>query len=273
MEIKSKIEENITIQENNISSSSSVKSSGLGNTKVSSFNSDFPDFETYLKDLDKDKKEVCELSPQGEIPKAENPLITNNQEKEALKTLKTLEGKENIPVKINNTDDIRLFLRKKDGLRSFDNDTKINLDKFKKEDIDFFRTCLENPSMALNKLDNQNFQAVFSVQNQNNQVSYKSFDVSKGLFNLMEYSFKAQKPVRLDFNGNSSVILKMNNKGKLIAEFLSNDKAMEYILKSSIPNLKDKLDTEGITYEKISYKDNSENNDKKQRKEKNTNTY
>ena len=82
----------------------------------------------------------------------------------------------------------------------------------------------------------------------------------------MEYSFKSQKPVRLDFNGNSSVILKMNNNGKLIAEFISNDKAMEYALKSSIPNLKDKLDSEGIPYEEIFYKDNSKNNNKKQNK-------
>ncbi|OGH96384.1 MAG: hypothetical protein A2039_06695 [Candidatus Melainabacteria bacterium GWA2_34_9] len=257
MEIKSKIEENIPIQGNNISISENKR---LNSTNSFSFNTDLPDFEAYLQELDENKKTIAEeqQNVQAIIPQEKNT--------EALKTLKKLTEKENIPVKIDKIDDIKLFMRKKEGLRSLDNDININLDYFKKEDINFLRACLENPSMTLNNLNNQNFQAVFAVQNQNNQVSYKSFDVSKGLFNLIEYSFKAQKPVRLDFNGNSSVILKMHNDGKLIAEFISNDKAMEYILKSSIPGLKDKLDSEGIPYEEISYKDNSKNNNKRQNK-------
>ena len=261
MEIKSKIEENIPIQGNNISISGSKR---LNNTNSFSFNIDLPDFEAYLQELDENKKTIDE-----EQKNAQNNLqtvIPQEKNAEALKTLKKLAEKENIPVKINNIDDIKLFMRKKEGLRPLDKDININLEHFKKEDINFLRACLENPSMTLNNLNNQNFQAVFAVQNQNNQVSYKSFDVSKGLFNLIEYSFKAQKPVRLDFNGNFSVILKMHNDGKLIAEFISNDKAMEYVLKSSIPGLKDKLDAEGIAYEEISYKDNSKNNNKKQNK-------
>jgi len=250
MEIKSKIEENIPIQGNN----------RLNSTNSFSFNTDLPDFEAYLQELDEDKKIIAEEQQNVQA------LIPQEKNTEASKALKKLAEKENIPVKIDKIDDIKLFMRKKEGLKAFDKDININLDNFKKEDITFLRACLENPSMTLNNLNNQNFQAIFAVQNQNNQVSYKSFDVSKGLFNLIEYSFKAQKPVRLDFNGNSSVILKMHNDGKLIAEFISNDKAMEYILKSNIPGLKDKFDSEGIPYEAISYKDNSKNNDKRQNK-------
>jgi len=264
MEIKSKIEENIPIQGNNLSISENNRSN---NTKSFSFNTDLPDFEAYLQELDEDKTIITEEQNNIQV------LIPQEKNTEASNALKKLAEKENIPVKINNLNDIKLFMRKKEGLSPLDKDININLDNFKKEDINFLRTCLENPSMTLNNMNNQTFQAVFAVQNQNNQVSYKSFEVSKGLFNLIEYSFKTQKPVRLDFNGNSSVILKMHNDGKLIAEFISNDKAMEYILKSSIPGLKDKLDSEGIAYEEISYKDNSRNNDKRQRKEKDTNTY
>lgn len=255
MEIKSKIEETIPIQGNNRLNSSA---------RSSSFNSDVPDFEAYLQELDENKKNI----PDEQKNVQNNPQVMIPQEKntETVKTLKKLTEKENIPVKISNLEDIKLFLRKKGNLKSLDNDININLDNFKKKDIEFLRICLENPSITLNNLNTQNLQANFAVQNQNNQVSYKSFDVSKGLFNLIEYSFKAQKPVRLDFNGNSSVILKMNTDGKLIAEFISNDKAMEYILKSNIPGLRDKLDSEGIPYEEISYKDNSKNNDKRQNK-------
>ena len=251
MEIKSKIEETIPIQGNNRLSSSA---------RSSSFNSDVPDFEAYLQELDENKKNPAEEQNNVQV------MIPQEKNTEALKTLKKLTEKENIPVKISNIEEIKLFLRKKGNLKFLDNDININLDNFKKKDIEFFRTCLENPSITLNNLNTQNLQANFAVQNQNNEVSYKSFDISKGLFNLIDYSFKAQKPVRLDFNGNSSVILKMNIDGKLIAEFISNDKAMEYVLKSNIPGLRDKLDSEGIPYEEISYKDNSKNNDKRQNK-------
>ncbi|MEI8389737.1 MAG: hypothetical protein WCG23_07605 [bacterium] len=259
--IESKIEENIPIQVNNNKNQDNNRANGV---KSTSLNSKFSDFAAYLQKPDGNKKNTTD--EEKNILNNFQVLMPQEKNTEALKTLKKLSEKENILVKIHNIDAIKLFMRKKENLKSFDKDTVINLDNFKKKDIDFLRNCFENPSISLNNLNHQNFQANLTVQNQDNQVSYKSFDVSKGLFNLMEYSFKSQKPVRLDFNGNSSVILKMNNNGKLIAEFVSNDKAMEYALKSSIPNLKDKLDSEGIPYEEIFYKDNSKNNNKKQNK-------
>ena len=259
MEIKSKIEENIPIQGNNIQV---PENNSLNNTGNSSFNTGLPDFKACLKELDDDKNNINQIgnNSQNNV----QGLMQQQKNTEINKTLNKLTEKENIPVKIKNSDDIKLFMSKKGNFKFLDNDTKINFDSLKKKDIDFLRTSLENPNVTLNNLNFQNLQANLSVQNSSGQVSYKSLDVSKGLFSLIEYSFKAQKPVRLDFNGNSSVILKMNNDGKLIAEFISNDKAMEYVLKSSIPGLKDKLDAEGIPYEEILYKDNSKNENKKQ---------
>ena len=224
------------------------------------------DFEECLKELNTEpiqqSKPVSNTEQTLKQVQGDSLVQSDNNKKE---NLEKLSGKEKIPVKLSKIDDINLFGRKKELLKH-DKEFKFNLDHLRKEDINFLKTCLENPSITLNNLNPQNLQADFAVQNQGGQVSYKSFDVSKGLFNLMEYSFKTQKPVRLDFNGNSSVILKMNKDQKLVAEFISNDKAMEYVLKSSIPNLKNKLDSEGITYEEISYKDNSKNNNKRKNK-------
>jgi hypothetical protein len=224
------------------------------------------DFEACLKELDAEpiqqSKSVSNTEQTLKQVQGDSLVQSDNNKKE---NLEKLSEKEKISVKLSKIDDINLFGRKKELLKH-DKEFKFNLDHLRKEDINFLKTCLENPSITLNNLNPQNLQADFAVQNQGGQVSYKSFDVSKGLFNLMEYSFKTQKPVRLDFNGNSSVILKMNKDQKLVAEFISNDKAMEYVLKSSIPNLKNKLDSEGITYEEISYKDNSKNNNKRKNK-------
>lgn len=244
MKIESKTEKKMTALEKNINSA--------GN---SSYKSEFSDFDACIKELDEVNQN------------AENQTQVKTELNEKTKKVDLLKNSKKIPEKnrksfeFDKSDGINFFIHKNDFLK-FDNEIKVNANNLKKEDIVFLRTCLENPSIMLNA---QNLQADYAVQNQNGQVSYKSFDVSKGLFNLIENSFKAQKPVRLDFNGNSSVILKMNNDGKLIAEFMSTDKATEYLLKSSISNLKDKLDTKGIPYEEIFYKGNSQNKGKKQK--------
>lgn len=207
-------------------------------------------------------RKLAALSPKFSLQTDFEDCLKNvSQEKKGdmLKLLKKLGKQDKIPVNIPHIQDIKTFFRT-NKLSEEDKEFKIDFDNFDKKDIDFITTCLENRSVTLNP---QNLQADFTVQSTDGQISYKTIDVSKSLISLIEYSFKTQKPVRVDFNGNSSVILKMHNNGKLVAEFISNDKAMEYMLKSSIPGLKDKLNTEGIPYEEISYKDNSKNKERK----------
>lgn len=222
--------------------------------------SEFDDFEAYLANLrtgnspDKVMREnIQNLSPA--------------QKEEVLKLLQKLGLQSNIPININNIDNIKMFLRSAE-ISGDKEELKINFDNFEKKDIDFLISCFENKTITFNP---QNLQTNFAIQSPDGQVSYKSTGVSKSLFSLIEYSFKAQKPVRIDFNGNSSVILKMHNNGKLVAHFISNDQAAEYMLKSSIPGLKEKLDAEGIPYEEISYKDKSDKNKKHKQQNKGDN--
>jgi len=259
MEIKTKIENNVSVQENK---TSSVEIKRNNNNSLA-YNIDFPDFSSYLQELDEKK-------PKEEQPKTpvENPnqtaQIKEKPKAEEVKTEKSDDKKEKNISKIDKINEFKNLNDKKE-ISSKHKETVINLDHITPQDMNFFKTMLENPSMTINGVNSQNLQVNYSVQNINNQISYKSAGVSKGLFNLIENSFKSQKPVRVDFNGNSSVILKMNNEGKLIAEFISNDKAMEYVLKNSLPSLKERLDAEGITYEEISYKENPrQNRNKKQ---------
>lgn len=216
------------------------------------------DFKDCLKNL-----EICNASDVSGKDNSQN--ISPEKKEELRELLQKLAGQGKIPVNINNIDDIKIFLHSRNFFGK-DEELKINFDNFEKKDIEFLTTCFENKAITLNIHNGQNLNTHFAIQSSDGQISYKSIDVSKSLFSLIEYSFKAQKPVRIDFNENSFVILKMHNNGKLVAEFISNDKAAEYILKSSIPGLKDKLDAEGIPYEEISYKDKSDKN-KKDRKQ------
>jgi hypothetical protein len=271
MEIKAKIEETSAVQSNNIPL---VESPRVNALRTSEIGGGKGDFSSYLKTSDAKKidlkeetqleedKRLVEETNLAQQAAAQQQILPQAKKEEIAKALSQLAEQEPIIGKINNIQEIKLFLTAQ-RLSESKEKADINLDKFSKEDIDFFKTCLENPAITFNP---QNLQSAIAIQAQNGQVSYKSLDVSKTLFNLMEYSFKAQKPVRLDFSGNSSVILKMHNNGKLVAEFVSNDAAMEYTLKTSLPYLKDKLDSEGIDYEEISYKDNSreQRNNKRQ---------
>jgi len=261
MEIKTKIENNVSVQENKTSSVETNRSNT--NRNSAAYNIDFPDFESYLQELDEKKSKEEQLNPPVENPN-QTAQAKEKPKVEEVQTEKTDDKKEKTNFKIDKISEFKSLNDKKE-IFSKNKENSINLDHIKPQDMSFFRTMLENPSMTINGINPQSLQVNYSVQGVNNEVSYKSFEVSKGLFNLIENSFKNQKPVRVDFNGNSSVILKMNNDGKLIAEFISNDKAMEYVLKNALPSLKDRLDAEGITYEEISYKENPrQNKNKKQ---------
>jgi len=224
---------------------------------------DLHDFESYIKELDEDKDELEAQSLLQIAATAKHQLNSN---------VSDIQDKTDKLMKISSLDFISDKKRSISGYDRMaertakDSDDKIgiNFDDFKKEDLDLFKAFADNPNIYINNINAQNLQVCLAAQGTQGTVSYKSFDVSKGLFNLIEYSLKSKKPVRLDFKGDSSVILKMNKEGKLIAEFLSNNEAMAYILKSSIPNLRNKMDSEGIPYDDIFYNDNKQNKNKKQ---------
>ncbi|OGI01970.1 MAG: hypothetical protein A2104_01625 [Candidatus Melainabacteria bacterium GWF2_32_7] len=181
-----------------------------------------------------------------------------------LKSLKYLALKDQIPFKSRDIKDIRLLIHSHDLLGN-DDRFRIIRDSLDNNDIAFLKQLIDNPNAVINSLNNQNLQANLAIPDASGQVSYQSLNISKGLADLIEYAYKSQKPVRLDFEGNSSIILRINNEGKLSAEFMSSNIAMEYILKNSVPHLRNRLDSEGIPYKEIVYRDrNKKHNQQEQ---------
>ena len=81
--------------------------------------------------------------------------------------------------------------------------------------------------------------------------------------NAIETAAKTNKPLRFDFGQDASVILRIGKDGKLSADFIPNDKAMETILKNALPELRAKFEEENIPYNQLNYKNpyqNKENN-------------
>ena len=139
-----------------------------------------------------------------------------------------------------------------------------------KEDAMFFSELIEKTDYYIKESGNANsFQAsLLKVVNETETQSLKSVTVSKSLMNLIEEAYRTNKPVRIEFDNNVSVILKIGKDGKVNAEFIPGDKAVEQYLRNNIGYLKDKFDEQNLEYGDIIYKPYKDNN-KKQRNNQN----
>ncbi len=110
-----------------------------------------------------------------------------------------------------------------------------------------------------------------SIQNIGNDLrvvqTEKPMEVSRTLVNLLEKAQSTQKPVRLDFDNNITLVLKVNNQGVLNAAFFPSDTAAEQYLRNNIPLLKNELDAKNITYGSLNYFSRQKNNQKEKNNE------
>ena len=59
--------------------------------------------------------------------------------------------------------------------------------------------------------------------------------------NMLQTSFDTKKPIRLDFDNDIPVILKLDNKGKIQAHFIPGTSEVEAYLKNNISCLKQRF--------------------------------
>ncbi len=124
-----------------------------------------------------------------------------------------------------------------------------NISEMTEDDVKFFQIILNNQNVTIN-----NSGSVI-VEDENGKKNLTKLGFSKSVMNLIEYAYTGNRPVRIDFAKNLSIILKIDKLGQISAEFITSDKAMEYLLKTNIPLLRQKLDSEGIKYKSIFYRE------------------
>ena len=125
---------------------------------------------------------------------------------------------------------------------------------------------VKDGQFALNVQGDMNA-ALMKLDNANEITTYKSANVSKALMNFVDNAFKTQKPVRLDFDNNVSVILKVDKQGKVSAEFIPGDKAVEAYLRNNIPFLKQRFDEQELSYNDLSYREHRQQKQKRNKGE------
>jgi len=141
------------------------------------------------------------------------------------------------------------------------NNKFLELDFASEFDVDAAKIGVQDAIFFVNLL-NQN--QIINYDVKYNEITLSCNDkpiaASKSLINMLSASYEAKKPIRLDFDKDVTVILKLDNKGKLQVHFIPGSPEVESYLKTNIPSLKQIFDDENINYSHLGYSSSKENN-------------
>ena len=140
-------------------------------------------------------------------------------------------------------------LIKEDGIVKVDAKTGIKIENIVKfdsiimnqADVEVFSSLVNNTELNLNELTSE------SVQ--------KSVQISKTLADMLVKAKETNQPLRIDFDNNISVIIKISRDGKISADFLPSSQVAEAYLKENLPLLRQKFDENGIKYDDLNQRE------------------
>lgn len=149
------------------------------------------------------------------------------------------------------------------------NNKFLELDFGSEFDVDAAKIGIADASFFVNLL-NQNQIINYSVED--NKISLniddKQINATQSLINMLSTSYETKKPIRLDFDKDVTVILRLDNKGQIQAHFIPGNPEVEQYLKANIPSLKQIFEDENINYSYLGYSQNKENSRENSKKEK-----
>jgi hypothetical protein len=147
-----------------------------------------------------------------------------------------------------------------DGVKKVDTKTGItteNIVKFdsiimNEADVEVFTQLVQNGSVEMNNIAPQ--------------AAERSVQVSKALADMLAKSMETGQPVRIDFDNNISVIIRISRDGKITADFLPSSQIAEAYLKENLPLLRQKFDNENIKYDELNQRERKEHHREQERK-------
>ena len=125
--------------------------------------------------------------------------------------------------------------------------------KMTEQDANFFIELVKNNQDSNQTVADSTKQILQDVQQMTDDVQ-QTTRVSKALADMIGEATKTNKPFRIDFDKNISVIIKIDREGKISAEFLPGDKAVEQYLRTQLPILRQKFNDENIDYKDLNYR-------------------
>ncbi len=128
------------------------------------------------------------------------------------------------------------------------------------EDAMFFVNLTKEGQFSVETASNGDFKSLVKLDVSQNIVSQKTVEVTNQLTALIEKAQKTQKPVRISFDNDVSVVLKIDKHGKVTAEFIPGSLEVENYLKNNIASLKQRFDEQNLPYNDLFYRQSGKQN-------------
>jgi flagellar hook-length control protein FliK len=97
------------------------------------------------------------------------------------------------------------------------------------------------------------FSSVFPGGTDDQEISYRGFDISPKLAELIEKGYRTGRPIRVELDANSSVVLKIRN-GQVSAEFVSNNQAAAFAMQHELDDLRNRMAARNLPVGLLEYK-------------------
>ena len=117
-------------------------------------------------------------------------------------------------------------------------------------DAKFFADLVSKTDMSVGSIAAE-FQK--AMQNGNVKMVQSTAKASAALIEALKESSKTNQPFRIDFDKDISVVLQVDKSGKINANFIPGDKAVENYLRNNIDFLRQRFNEENIAYGDLSY--------------------
>ena len=175
---------------------------------------------------------------------------TNKEEKPEIAVQTEIQQEEQAPKTKTVTNE--QGVKKVDTKTNVTTETVVKFDDIamNKNDVEFFANLVENGSVDMNTV----------------QHAQKSSQVSKTLADMIAKSMQDNQPIRINFDNDISVIIKVSKNGKISADFLPSSQIAEAYLKENLPILKQRFDDNNIDYEELNHRKQEQQDDRNNRK-------
>jgi len=139
--------------------------------------------------------------------------------------------------------------------------TFVSMDK---SDADFFLGLTHNNDVSMQNIVSQ----AQNMLNNGAEIAdvKQNVQVSQTLLNALSNARETNQPLRIDFDQNVSVILRINKEGVISANFIPGDKAVEQYLRNNIETLKASFRENDLPYSDLSYSNRGSKQQKENRK-------
>ena len=143
-------------------------------------------------------------------------------------------------------------------------DSKNSL-QMNESDAQFFLNLTQGNDVSMQSIEAQG-QGMINAGANASEIA-QNVRVSQTLLTALQNSRQNNQPVRIDFDQNISVILRVGRDGAISAQFIPSDKVAEQYLRNNINELRSAFDEQELPYTELSYSNSSKEQNQRRREE------